>query len=249
MSWKAWTTPSTLRTNRGHYFDSSCSGASNQSREWRLSGRSKYEKVYAVWACEGHTAGSLDVEMRRDDAEDDPPLSTASDWVRIVTPTPAPTPTVEPTPEPEPTPRPTLLPDLILPNPADGDTFNLKRPDCRDIYPSTDLSDTSYGYHGSHRYLARSSIYGGWVPKISLFMLSRHMPSILTYCSIGFGHHVTHYQGDTTLHGTMEWRIFEGRWESVSLQIGCDAGTCEWESKTNRVHLKPRIDREHGSHP
>ena len=43
----------TLRTNRGLYFDSNCSGASNQSSEWRLSGRSRYERVYAVWACEG----------------------------------------------------------------------------------------------------------------------------------------------------------------------------------------------------
>ena len=51
------------------------------------------------------------------------------------------------------------------------------------------------------------------------FVLSRHMPKLLDLCSIGLGHHVTNYQGDTTLHGTMEWRIFEGRWESEEFTL------------------------------
>ena len=185
----------TLRTDRGLYFDSSCSGASNQSREWHLSGRSRYERVYAVWACEGHTAGSMYVELRDDDDPEDF-LSNAIRSVRIVTPTPTPTPTTGPTTPP--TPRPTPPAELILPNPADGDLWNMRRSDCRDIYQSTDLYDTDLGYHGRYRYLARSSIYGGWVPTIGMFILSRHMPSILTYCAIGFGHHVTLPRGYAT---------------------------------------------------
>ena len=101
----------TLSTNRGLYFDSSCSGASNQIRDWHLSGRTWYAKIYAVWACAGHTAGSLNVAMQRDDAAAGAlPLSMAGDWTRIVTPAPAPTSTPTPTPTPTPEPTPTRTP-------------------------------------------------------------------------------------------------------------------------------------------
>ena len=127
----------TLRTNRGLYFDSSCSGASNQSREWGLSGRSRCERVYAVWACEGHTAGSLHVEMRR---HDDPEelLSNAISSVRIVTPTPTPTPTPAAIPVPIPVPQPVPVdpPNLLEPPLAEG------RP-CRTAFPVRPQDDRS----------------------------------------------------------------------------------------------------------
>ena len=99
---------------------------------------------------------------------------------------------------------------------------------------------TGYLPKSAHPFPSRSAIP---------FVLSRHMPKLLDLCSIGFGHHVTNYQGDTTLHGTVEWRIFEGRWESVSFQIGCDAGTCEWESKpieyTSNQELTVNMEATH----
>ena len=69
---------------------------------------------------------------------------------------------------------------------------------------------TGYLPKSAHRIPLRSAIP---------FVLSRHMPKLLDLCSIGLGHHVTDYQGDTTLHGTVEWRILESRWESEEFTL------------------------------
>ena len=107
--------------------------------EWSLSGRSKYERVYAVWACEGHTAGSLYVELRQDDDPEDF-LSNAIRSVQIVapapTPTPTPTPAAIPVPIPVPQPVPVDPPDLLEPPLAKG------RP-CRTAFPVRPQNDRS----------------------------------------------------------------------------------------------------------
>ena len=241
----------TLSTTGGLTFDRECT---DRAETWTLVGRTVQRRDYAVYACEGHTTETLRATLYQSSlnlsgTDASVTLTPRPTPIPLPTPLPTPEPTVEPGPTPEPTPRPTLLPDLTLPNPADGDTFNLKRPDCRDIYPATDLYDTNYGYHGDHRYPARSSIYGGWVPKITLFILSRHMPKLLDLCAIGFAHHVTDYQGDTTLHGTMRWRVFDNPWDSESLQIGCGGGFCEWESEpieyTSNQELTVNMEATH----
>ena len=230
----------TLRTNRGLYFDSSCSGASNQSREWRLSGRSRYERVYAVWACEGHTAGSLYVEMRRDD-DPEMHLSNAISSVRIVTPTPTPTPTTRPTtrpttkpthtPTPTATPRP-LPPDLILRAPhREDDQFPFNRVGCKELRPGTSEYDIEFGTHGAQDYAARLMVYTGNFPVPSV--PGQGIPPPPVDCVIGFADHITRHTEDTAIDASIRSKFMSSSWKvGESEGIGCSGGgICRWENQ------------------
>ena len=98
------------------------------------------------------------------------------------------------------------------------------------LSPVTSLDDMSYGYHGDHRYLVRSTIFLGAPPVTDW---SGAPPTLLTFCSIGFADHITDYEGDTTIDGTIKHKYGSGTWNtSESYGIGCDGGAvCTWESR------------------
>ena len=131
----------TLRTN-GLYFIAVVPGPQTSQRV-APQRTLRYERVYAVWACEGHTAGSLYVDAgtttlrctspmparKHSNANADPHHKAHYKAHQDDKPTHTPTPTA--------TPRP-LPPDLILRAPhREDDQFPFNRVGCKELRPGT----------------------------------------------------------------------------------------------------------------